>query len=1074
MKLKFSFSFFILFFCTYSYSQINSYDMVEKMGRGINLGNVLSAPIEGNWSPEVFEEYFLDIKNAGFTNVRIPIDFYGTNRTSGETSGYSSDPETIEQYSGTAADYIVNTTHLERIQEVVDWALNQGLVTVIDFHGALLKSEFLYTYSISRAEYTHPTSAKRAADIDKFRAIWVQIAERFKTYNENLLFEIINEPYFELSATDMNDLNSSLIDLIRSTGQGNSTRNIIITGGGQNSQNAPQQISTAIINSDPYLIASFHYYQPFSFTSSSTEAYDSFNWGTTQEKNTVDMHFQSVKSWSDSNNIPVTLGEFGADNEDGFNYNTGIYGDFNGPVNADRIEYHRYISEQAINNGFSFSVWDAGPKSNKSIHLRTDNPLTNNAFIGTWVTNVRDALFESGTWPLCYGPTENSLILNPGFECGINSSWSFIVSGDASASFTDAAADARNGLVGASIEVTAADVFNKVLLSNTIYTNDLKDKKATFKVYAKSLASSGQTFKLRVKVTTPEGDLFIPSSEFNLTNSYPDSPFEFEYLVPSQITSIQLQVMLGQSIGTYFLDDFEFLIEDVTTWTGAIDSDWTNPSNWSNDLPESNSNVVIPDQDNDPIISESTGVVVNDLIINSPTTLTINSGSSIIVNGTTSGNITYNRTIPIANLAPPNWYLISSPVIGQDIDSFVANEDLISGIGDNLSLGNYNNITPGWDYYQSGTLINQNFISGDGRAIALASVSDISFTGSINVDNDGVSFALTNNANGYNLIGNPYPSYLPVNINADNTNNILDINFPSQSDGEKTIWMWDAALGYYDELNQTSVATFIAPAQGFFIKTANSTSFNFQKNMQSHQTDAFRNVSSERAEINLVITNQTETRDTDIFYIDGTTTDWDHGYDSTIFDGSANEFAIYTHLVSNSQGQNLGIQSLPNNNFENMVIPVGINVLSGTQISISANIANLPQGISVYLHDTMDNSFTLLDNYSKFNTTISSDFTGIGRFFLYTTQNTLSKNKDSLSSSFSVFYSSEQSSLHIGGIQNGIVDVELYERTGKQILNTSINIRQTYNVKLPKLAPGVYIVHLTADSKIIHKKIFIY
>ena len=52
--------------------------LVEKMGRGINLGNVLSAPVEGNWSGSATEQYFIDVAQAGFKNVRIPMDFFGT------------------------------------------------------------------------------------------------------------------------------------------------------------------------------------------------------------------------------------------------------------------------------------------------------------------------------------------------------------------------------------------------------------------------------------------------------------------------------------------------------------------------------------------------------------------------------------------------------------------------------------------------------------------------------------------------------------------------------------------------------------------------------------------------------------------------------------------------------------------------------------------------------------------------------------------------------------------------------------------------------------------------------------
>ena len=35
--------------------------LVNKMGRGLNLGNVLSAPVEGNWSGAATEQYFIDV-----------------------------------------------------------------------------------------------------------------------------------------------------------------------------------------------------------------------------------------------------------------------------------------------------------------------------------------------------------------------------------------------------------------------------------------------------------------------------------------------------------------------------------------------------------------------------------------------------------------------------------------------------------------------------------------------------------------------------------------------------------------------------------------------------------------------------------------------------------------------------------------------------------------------------------------------------------------------------------------------------------------------------------------------------
>ena len=77
------------------------------------------------------------------------------------------------------------------------------------------------------------------------------------------------------------------------------------------------------------------------------------------------------------------------------------------------------------------------------------------------------------------------------------------------------------------------------------------------------MATSGQSFKIRVKAIVNGNNSFIPSSEFNLTNEYPENPFEFEYIIQDNTSSIQVQVMLGNYQGTYFLDDFETSIEST-------------------------------------------------------------------------------------------------------------------------------------------------------------------------------------------------------------------------------------------------------------------------------------------------------------------------------------------------------------------------------------------------------------------------------------------------------------------------------------------------------------------------------
>tara|TARA_R110001632_G_scaffold66891_4_gene157366 strand:- start:29350 stop:31515 length:2166 start_codon:yes stop_codon:yes gene_type:complete len=462
------------------------------------------------------------------------------------------------------------------------------------------------------------------------------------------------------------------------------------------------------------------------------------------------------------------------------------------------------------------------------------------------------------------------------------------------------------------------------------------------------------------------------------------------------------------------------------------------------------------------------GLTVTGNLSNSGT-VTANSGSSLIVGGTSSGNITYNRTI-----GTTNWYLISSPVVGQDIDLFASTEGLATGDidADNRGLGDYNNATPGWEYYQTGASGTGNFVSGDGRSLKLAASGDIAFTGTMPVADVGI--AITSNTNGFNLIGNPYPSFIPGNDPADgnsaNDDDILSVNLASLT--EQTLWMWNQATSSYDQVNQATAGKFIAPGQGFFVSSNGSNTFNFTEAMQSHQsTGTFQRTSTTRPEINLVMSVGSSTRDADIFYIDGTTTGFDNGYDSSIFGGVVNELAIYTQAVANGTGKNLGIQSLPDNDYENMVIPVGVIATNGAEITIAVNATNLPAGINVYLEDKDDSSFTLLDGSSNFTTTLTSDLNGIGRFYIHTSSSALSIDDVNLEN-ISI-YTSNNNNIRIVGVQSGNAQVKIYNILGKQVLNSSFEGSGVNDITLPNVRAGVYIIQLETENGTLNKKVII-
>ena len=392
---RLTFSIFILITIVvlqFANSQSTPSQMVAKMGRGINLGNVLSAPFEGNWAPPVQETYFDDVATAGFKNVRIPIRFdMHTTPLSDVTYLDASN-----NYIGSPSDYNVTPAFLDRVEEVTDWALNKGLVTIIDVHG---DKWYWESYDSGSTEYK--TGNDLLAAEDRFRAIWRDISTRFQNKSENLLFEIMNEAYFSMTAEEVNAVNADILSIIRQT---NATRNVIVTGGGINSWQAPLQLPASFLTSDSYLIPTFHYYLPRAFTASGTQNHNDYDWGTAQDKADVDNHFDQVKSWADTNNVPVFLGEFGADNVCGYDYITNVCGDFGGPDEASRVAYHEYIAEAAISRGFSFAAWDAGEKSNKTVYKVTDR---------TWVEDVKNALLGSGALGLKNISIEKELEVYP-------------------------------------------------------------------------------------------------------------------------------------------------------------------------------------------------------------------------------------------------------------------------------------------------------------------------------------------------------------------------------------------------------------------------------------------------------------------------------------------------------------------------------------------------------------------------------------------------------------------------------------------------------------------------------------
>ncbi len=234
--------------------------------------------------------------------------------------------------------------------------------------------------------------------------------------------------------------------------------------------------------------------------------------------------------------------------------------------------------------------------------------------------------------------------------------------------------------------------------------------------------------------------------------------------------------------------------------------------------------------------------------------------------------------------------------------------------------------------------------------------------------------------------------------------------------------------------------------------------------------DTFQRTVNTRPEVSLTLSNGEVSRTAEIFYINGTTKGFDNGYDSSIFEGFANEFAVYTRAVANGNGRNLGIQSLPQGGYESMIVPVGVNAVAGSSLEFSARSANLPAGTYVYLEDKNTNTFTRIDN-ATYRVTASSDLNGVGQFYIHTTSSVLAAPTNTLDN-VSV-YASNNETLKVEGITEGQAQVRMYSILGKQVINTTITGNGNNRVALPKLQTGVYLVEVQSAQGTLNKKLII-
>lgn len=230
---------------------LDAIDFVKNFKAGWNLGNTFEATgrwgedwndnytvndVETGWgNPTTTQAMFDKVAQQGFNAVRIPISWY---RWTDDANGYKIDEK-----------------FMARIKEVVGYAYNNNLYVIINMHHDDKDWLDIGKYDEEWEQI-----------LEKYNAIWTQIANEFKDYDEHLLFEganeVVNGDNWWGSDPDLakvNELHKNFVNTVRATGGNNEQRYLLLsTLGAQWYEH--QWGALRIPNNDKHCIVDIHWY----------------------------------------------------------------------------------------------------------------------------------------------------------------------------------------------------------------------------------------------------------------------------------------------------------------------------------------------------------------------------------------------------------------------------------------------------------------------------------------------------------------------------------------------------------------------------------------------------------------------------------------------------------------------------------------------------------------------------------------------------------------------------------------------------------------------------------------------
>ena len=493
-------------------------------------------------------------------------------------------------------------------------------------------------------------------------------------------------------------------------------------------------------------------------------------------------------------------------------------------------------------------------------------------------------------------------------------------------------------------------------------------------------------------------------------------------------------------------------------------------------------------------IAKSGSLTVGGAFSNSGT-VTLNSDSNefavIIVQGTSSGNITYERHV--ADEGSNEWDYIGSPVASQDLQTLIDNNSSLATNGSQVAIGAFDNSagdTAALMYTNYSTTGNSGTTITSGQGFAMATdegstTATVDFTGTINTSDvtfaiDDESSSNTNNGK-FNLVSNPFPTYIAFNAAAVSasgaTEAFLTINATTNDNLHNSyagLWGYDGD-GTFTEKNASSAgAIYIAPGQGFFVAADASTNLSFNEAMQTTSgSDDFisGDTMDDSYEVLLRLYHGDQViEDARLFFMEELTLGLDIAYDMGDFNYNA---ALMTRLVEEDEGYGMAINAMSTEDMDDVVIPLEINQTAGQEFKINLHTSTIGE-INIYLEDTELQTLTLL-NEEDFAMTPTSDLSDAGRFYIHLTADTLS-GEEVNTSLLNAYKGVDNNYITIEGLatQTTSTEVSLYNILGTSVMDTTLdNTTNTQMISTNGLSTGIYVLKLVSGQDQLTKKLII-